>query len=107
MRNSRTSCTARGSRTKSAPSCSASSRASDLARELAEQLGADFVLLPLAVHDVLELGMTGHDRLRSRRVKGRVLARGYIGRAATKINYSQNLGRASSSTPPSRTGPTL
>ena len=33
----------------------------DLARELGEQLGAERVLPPLAVHDVLELGMAGHD----------------------------------------------
>ena len=32
----------------------------DFARELAEQLGLRFVRPPLAVHDVLELGMAGH-----------------------------------------------
>jgi len=32
----------------------------DLARELAEQLGFHLILPPLAVHDVLELGMAGH-----------------------------------------------
>ena len=32
----------------------------DLARQLGEQLGAHLILAPLAVHDVLELGMAGH-----------------------------------------------
>jgi len=33
----------------------------DFAGELAEQLGARLILAPLAVHDVLELRMSGHD----------------------------------------------
>jgi hypothetical protein len=32
----------------------------DFARQLGEELGLDFVLLPLAVHDVLKLRMSGH-----------------------------------------------
>ena len=32
----------------------------DFARELAEQLGFNLILPPLAVHDVLELGMSSH-----------------------------------------------
>ena len=35
-------------------------RDGDFARQLGEQLGLDLILPPLAVHDVLELGMTGH-----------------------------------------------
>jgi hypothetical protein len=35
----------------------------DFTRELAEQLGFHRILPPLAVHDVLELGMAGHDLL--------------------------------------------
>ncbi len=35
----------------------------DFARELAEQLGFGRILSPLAVHDVLELGMAGHRSL--------------------------------------------
>ena len=35
----------------------------DLARQLAEQLGLGLILPPLAVHDVLELGMAGHGLL--------------------------------------------
>jgi hypothetical protein len=35
-------------------------RHGDLARQLAEQLGFHLILPPLAVHDVLELGMSGH-----------------------------------------------
>ena len=40
-------------------------RDGDFARELAEQLGLHRVLPPLAVHDVLELRMPGHNRLPS------------------------------------------
>ena len=36
----------------------------DLAGELREELGAHGVLLALAMHDILELGMTGHQGLR-------------------------------------------
>ena len=35
-------------------------RNGDFPRKLAEQLGARLILAPLAVHDVLELGMTCH-----------------------------------------------
>jgi hypothetical protein len=53
----------------------------DFARELAEQLGAHLILAPLAVHDVLELGMTGHDSNCNV-----VDAGGVIGWARGKIN---------------------
>jgi hypothetical protein len=46
------------------------SRDGDLARELGEQLGAHRILLALAVHDVLELGVTGHGVLGSYRTIG-------------------------------------
>src|SRR6185503_9766063 len=35
-------------------------RYGDFAAELGEELSTDFVLLALAMHDVLELGMAGH-----------------------------------------------
>src|SRR5262245_19876116 len=41
-------------------------RDGDFARELAEHLRLDGVLPPLAVHDVLELGMAGQGSLRER-----------------------------------------
>ena len=44
----------------------------DLARQLAEQLGALRVDAPLAVHDVLELRMAGHRNLRGRRRRRRL-----------------------------------
>jgi len=53
----------------------------DLARQLAEQLGAHLILAPLAVHDVLELGMTSHDSNCNE-----VDAGGVIGWARGKIN---------------------
>src|SRR6266568_4111321 len=42
-------------------------RHGDLACELREQLGARGILAPLAVHDVLELRMSGHGSFRDRR----------------------------------------
>src|SRR5262249_40257881 len=63
----------------------------DLARELAEQLGFRRILPPLAVHDVLELGMAGHallldarpapDHARSTKRRNRLI-RSYRARAA-------------------------
>ena len=70
----------------------------DFARELAEQLGPDFVLPPLAVHDVLELGMTGHGR----RLSCILLQRGgLIGRCRAKIQNARQ-GRGREREPPLR-----
>src|SRR5918998_1390850 len=44
-------------------------RDGDFAGELGEELGADRVDPALAVHDVLELGMSGHRGLRSGRAR--------------------------------------
>jgi hypothetical protein len=49
----------------------------DFARQLAEQLGLLSVLPPLAVHDVLELGMAGHARSLGIRPERRRKARRY------------------------------
>jgi len=50
----------------------------DFSGELAEQLGARLILAPLAVHDVLELRMTGHNPLCDARFI-RVIKRGRDG----------------------------
>jgi hypothetical protein len=58
-------------------------RDGDFTRELAEQLGARLILAPLAVHDVLELGMTCHRKTR-RLCRD---AGGYIGRSPEENKY--------------------
>src|SRR5207244_1232707 len=89
----------------------------DFARQLAEQLGFDLILPPLAVHDVLELRMSGHGPLRgtprapSEHTSGAARAKsvkcaGVIFRRPREGKRHQNAGRACSSRPPRRTGPT-
>src|SRR5262249_12689902 len=78
----------------------------DFTAELGEELSTDFVLLALAMHDVLELGMAGHGLTRSLGLLliWRIYTQGQSGNKA--VRQPQNPGFASSRIPPRRTAAT-